>query len=441
MLIIPISVFIENRQRLVDKLKFEEPHSLVILNSTTPSLSLTQAFVQDPFFFWAFGYQEPGAIGLIDIGNNRSYMVVERFNRPNQEWHGKGPTTRYELKTPLSVNSVWYIDELKEFLYFMSSHNDCKQILILADQEKELLHIISPFLYDYSKLNPVISYLIDRKTDKEVKILCYIAQVLESSLVHIMKRLKPGMSDKQVESWFDFYVKYKYDFVKTSFSMFGGYNLVDCPADCSSPVCCTDKKFEEGDLCVVDLGAGYLGYNISLGAVLPVSERFSHPQLLAYRAVLEMRNRLQHHLKAYTPSSRVQDVAERYLLEILINDLHVLYGSVNGAKKAGVGRLLIPHRVVSCTDSGCEVVKLELGRVYSIEPGCYFDKRGLENAFNTERLRPYIKNEIRQFDGLFVKVRDPVLITTHGAKFLSDFNREDTIIEKLRSKQPSVKFD
>ncbi|XP_014282686.1 xaa-Pro dipeptidase [Halyomorpha halys] len=432
---VPMTLFCENRKRLADELRKGWPRALVVIEAArTSGCSGTGSYAQDPFFFWAFGYDRPRAIGAINVVSNRAHLIVSRPCKAGFEW-GEKRLNRKQIKKKFLVDNVWYLDELNCFLDFMTRYNDCREILILNYQRKNLPSCVFNYNTDYLTLIQVISEVVAHKTESEIKILHYIIKHLEGAFMHIMQRFRPGITDNQLEAWFSFFMSYKSDFKDLGFCIFTGDDVVDYNYFRRGlPVSKRQKVFKEGELCIIEAGASYFGYKLSLGMVIPVSETFDNCQKKTYEAMLRMRVSVSRELKAEAPLEHIQETAEKSLIQILI-ELKLLYGTVEGAFENGIGKILIPYCLVRSMDVGCEdPKKLELGKTYLVQPGCYFSKRWLEGAYEDEVLKRYLTPELRQYQGIVAKVSDPIIITVDGFRYLSNMPRAWATINEMRSK-------
>ncbi|CAH1404921.1 unnamed protein product [Nezara viridula] len=430
---VSMNMFCENRRRLVQELRKATPHALVLVQAASPQTCLGRSsYVQDSIFFWTFGYNRSRAMGAIDLVSSKSYLIVSRESTDGSECCEKR-FSRKKIKRQYFVDNVWYLDELDCMLDLMKNYNDCREILILNYQKQELPANIFNYEVDYLLLEPVIRELMAKKTKSELKILRYIAKYLESALMHIMQRFRPGMTDNQLEAWFSFFMTYKSDFDQLTFCIFSGGNHLD-HHNCGRrlPVSKRQKVFKEGELCIIDVGASYFGLKLSLGIVLPVSERFNSLQKNAYETVLQMRISVCRVLQPGTPFQEVQKRAEKSLIYILIES-KLLYGTVEGAYEHGMGKFLIPYNVVRSMDVLCEdQQKLELGKTYLVQPGCYFTKSWLDEAYKDEVFKLYLTPDLRDYEDIVVKVSDPIIITDEGFRYLSEMPRACCTINDMR---------
>lgn len=440
---IPFTVFSENRKRLVAKLRKVRPHALVLIQAASSGSCFGRSsYDQDFIFFWAFGYNKPRGMGAIDVFSSKSYLIVSRGDSDDALELCEKRFNRKQIKKQFLVDNVWYLDELDCLLGFLKTYNDCREILILNYQKREMPACIFKYEVDYLALDNVIRQLIAIKTKSEINILRYISKYLEGALLHIMQRLRPGMTDTQLEAWFSFFMTYKSDFNQLRFCIFSGRDHMDYHYyGTRLPVSKRQRVFKEGELCVIEVGASYFGYKLSLGVVLPVSEDFDFFQKRAYEAMLRMRISICRVLKPGMPVQDVQKTAEKSLISILI-ELKLLYGTIEGAYEHGIGKLLIPYNVIRFMDSGCNDPEvLELGKTYLLQPGCYFTKHWLHEAYKDEIFKLYLPPEIHRYENIVVKVSDPVIITADGFRFLSKTPRAVCTISDLRSLDPLKRSD
>ncbi|CAH1404910.1 unnamed protein product [Nezara viridula] len=437
---VPITVFHDNRKRLLKELRKGRPHAIVVIQAAGSTCCLAKrTYVQDSKFFWSFGYQKSAAIGIIDVFKNKSYLIIPRLSCDLECC--KKQAMRREIKKQFWVNGVYYLEELESLLEYLWE-TDCSEFLILDYQKPELPACMFKYEVESNELRQVMHNLMAYKTEKEIKILCYIAKNLESALIQIIHRLRPGMTHNQLEAWYCFFMTYKSGFDQLTFCIFSGSDKMDHDSYIRrSYFSRRERVFKEGEVCIIEAGASYFGHKLSLGIVIPVSENFNRFQKKAYEAMLGMRQCIFQDLKVGLPMECLRRTAEKYLLKFLVES-DLLRGTVEGAFENGVARLLIPSRLVRSMDVGCKDLKeLELGKSYLIQSGCYFAKRTLDEVYQNSVFVQYLTPNLRDYEDIVVKVSDPVIITTDGFRFLSNMPRDWCIIRDMRLEDEFKKSD
>ena len=150
-----------------------------------------------------------------------------------------------------------------------------------------------------------------------------------------------------------------------------------------------DRRIEDGDIVVLDVGGQYSGYAADITRTLPASGKFSQRQREIYEIVLGAQNAA---LAAVRPGASTRD----------LNRIAADYINSHGRDKEGrpLGRYFIHglshHIGLDVHDPSGPPRPLEPGMVITMEPGIYIPE-----------------------ENLGVRIEDDVLITPDGYKILS----------------------
>ena len=188
---------------------------------------------------------------------------------------------------------------------------------------------------------------------------------------------------------------------------------------------------------LVDAGAGFLGYGSDITRTYARGATGLFAELLA--RMEQLQQAVCRRVTAGTPYEALHDDAHHLLAEVLV-DLAIGRGSAAALVDRGVTRALFPHGLghslgVVTHDVGMKLVPpradnpflrntstIEVGQVFTIEPGCYVidallaplradDRAGLVDWRAIDALRP--------FGG--IRIEDDVGVEAHG---LRNFTRE-----------------
>ena len=194
---------------------------------------------------------------------------------------------------------------------------------------------------------------------------------------------------------------------------------------------------------VAYLGAEYHCYASDITCSFPVSDEFTDDQRLVYEAVLDAQVAVYDRLKPGASWPDMHVAAERAVLLGLLEG-GVLRGDVDDMLDANLGAVFMPHGLghligLDTHDVGgyldatpersqrpglnklrtARVV--EAGMVLTVEPGCYFIDRLLDNALKNPDQAQFIHeprlNAFRGTGG--VRLEDDVLVTADGVENLS----------------------
>jgi Xaa-Pro aminopeptidase len=168
-----------------------------------------------------------------------------------------------------------------------------------------------------------------------------------------------------------------------------------------------DRKIQDGDVIVLDVGAQYAGYSADITRTVPANGKFTPRQLEIYNIVLGAQNAA---LAALKPGVTLCPKGDKSLQKIAYD-----YINTHGQDQHGqpLGQYYIHglghHIGLDVHDPGQYCKPLEPGMVVTMEPGIYMPE-----------------------ENLGVRIEDDVLITDTGYKLLSErLPRDAAEIEKI----------
>ena len=234
------------------------------------------------------------------------------------------------------------------------------------------------------------------KTPEELELLRKAVQISCAGQVEVMKAMKPGMSEREVQGIHEYvFKKYEAEDVGYPSIVGGGHNgCILHYIDNYKP------DITSRELVLMDLGAEYHGYTADVTRTIPASGKFSPEQKQIYNLVLKAQEEAMKICKPGTTFAELTAVTKQ-----VVN---------RGLKELGIIRnaddhhLYYPHGC--CHHIGLDVhgrghyAALQENMVITIEPGIYIP----ENADCDER-----------WWGIAVRIEDDFLITKEGYEHLS----------------------
>jgi Xaa-Pro aminopeptidase len=168
-----------------------------------------------------------------------------------------------------------------------------------------------------------------------------------------------------------------------------------------------DRKIQDGDIVVLDVGAQYSGYSADITRTLPANGKFTARQREIYDIVLGAQNAA---LEALKPGMTLCKTGDRSVYKISYEYINSR-GEDQQGKKLGQYYIhgLGHHIGLDVHDPGAYCKPLEPGMVVTMEPGIYIPE-----------------------ENLGVRIEDDVLITNSGYELLSKrLPRDPMEIEKI----------
>lgn len=419
---VPMSLFAENRQRLVKRLKSDNPNisdnGIILLKGgkETPygegSADVSYLFRQESFFHWAFGVREPDYFGAINLKDGSATLFVPEFPQSYKIWFGK-IKTREEIKNDYAVEACDFENNIEEYL--IKQNPETIYRLKGVNTDSRITH--QPF--DHKCLNSESlqkvkindtslwhSFVESRviKTEKELDVLRYATKMSSDAHKHVMTHIRPGWYEFQAESEFCNYV-YK----------FGGMRHVGycCIAATQQNAAIlhyghagepNSRHIQDGDMAMFDMGGEYYCYTADISCSYPINGKFSEKQKTIYQAVYDAWKTVQDNLRVGACWVSMHKLAETRILTHLVK-AGLLKGNVSEMVEQRLGALFMPHGLghmigIDVHDVGgymshtpkrsdkpglCSLRtarKLEKNMCVTVEPGCYFVWEVIQDTFN-----------------------------------------------------------
>lgn len=469
---IPMKLHSLNRKRLVNELNQVESLrnkiTAVVLQGgeyTTRHCSDHEPlFRQESYFHWTFGVQEPDYYGIILIPTGKSILFAPKLPADYAIWMGK-LETKDEIKTRYEVDEVYWTNELSTLL----KDEKVETLLTLKGVNSDSGKLskeatfdgINEFNLDDHTLHPIITELRVIKTEYELEVLRYTNKISSQAHIEVMKNIKPGMYEYQLESIFQHYCYYN-----------GGARIMSYTCICATGQngatlhyghagAPNDRLIKETDMCLFDMGCEYHCYASDITCSFPVSGKFTPEQSIIYNAVLNSSRAVLNSAKPGVEWPRMHELADRIHLEHL-KSAGLLIGDIEEMMSSRLGAIFMPHGLghlmgIDTHDVGGYLAGtperstlpglkslrtariLHENMVLTVEPGIYFIDCLLEKALNDPILSKFlVKSELdkyRTFGG--VRIEDNIVVTSNGIELLTKVPRSISEIEDLMSKNGS----
>ncbi|CAG5099419.1 Similar to PEPD: Xaa-Pro dipeptidase (Homo sapiens) [Cotesia congregata] len=445
---VPKSLFYGNRTRLAQRLREKAAGvapgegGFVLLQGGDEvpfnDTDINYEFRQESFFQWAFGVEEPGCFGALEITTGKSIIFFPRLPAEYEIWCGKLSTLE-EFKERYGVDETYYVDEIAQVF----DKKNAKLILTLFGQNSD-----SGLYSKQVNFDGIEKFKVDNT-------ILY-PEICECSDAHkmVMRAVRPGYTEYQGESIFKHYI----------YSV-GGCRHISYTCICGSghnasilhyghAAAPNDRTIKDGDICLFDMGGNYCGYAADITCSFPANGKFTVNQKFIYNAVLGARNAV---IEAAKPGVSWMDMhllANKVMLEHLKQG-NLLVGEVSDMINAGLNEIFQPHGLghllgLDVHDVGGYLPdcpkrsenpgvrklrtarKLLSGMVLTIEPGCYFIDSLLDAALANPGQSKFINpDKLKLFRGFGgVRIEDDVLITETGVENLTFVPRTVEEIEE-----------
>lgn len=461
------STYVERR----NELKKLVGSGLIVLfgNNDSPANypSNTYKFRQDSSFLYYFGLHRNGLVGVIDVDNDREYLVGDEIDIEDIVWYG-------------SVTSVAEMAEMTGVAR-TAAMRELPAIVESAKAQGEEVHFLPPYRFDNQiqimdllgihpsqqkaaaslKLIAAVVKMRTTKTEEEIAELERAAEIGYEMHTTAMRLCRPGITEQ--------YIGGMVDGIANAYGCMVSFQTIATQHGEVMHGNPSPAKLEAGRLMLVDAGAetneNYCSDNTR---TTPVSGVFTQKQKDIYNIVVECHD---HVLEVAKPGVKWWEVhfAVCRIITERLQQLGLMKGDVEESLKAGAHAMFLPHglghsmgmdvhdmeglgqvyvgfdnEVRPSTQFGTNALRfgrrLQKGFVVTDEPGIYFIPALIDdwkkNGTNAQFLNFDKIDEYRDFGG--IRIEDDVLITDEGCRFIGSkripYHVED-VEEFMRSRE------
>lgn len=461
------STYVERR----NELKKLVGSGLIVLfgNNDSPANypSNTYKFRQDSSFLYYFGLHRNGLVGVIDVDNDREYLVGDEIDIEDIVWYG-------------SVTSVAEMAEMTGVAR-TAAMRELPAIVESAKAQGEEVHFLPPYRFDNQiqimdllgihpsqqkaaaslKLIAAVVKMRTTKTEEEIAELERAAEIGYEMHTTAMRLCRPGITEQ--------YIGGMVDGIANAYGCMVSFQTIATQHGEVMHGNPSPAKLEAGRLMLVDAGAetneNYCSDNTR---TTPVSGVFTQKQKDIYNIVVECHDHVLEVAKLGVKWWDVHFAVCRIITERL-QQLGLMKGDVEESLKAGAHAMFLPHglghsmgmdvhdmeglgqvyvgfdnEVRPSTQFGTNALRfgrrLQKGFVVTDEPGIYFIPALIDdwkkNGTNAQFLNFDKIDEYRDFGG--IRIEDDVLITDEGCRFIGSkripYHVED-VEEFMRSRE------
>ena len=426
-------LFIQNRKRLVERLK---PNSVAVFNSNDlmpTSADGTHPFIQQTDLFYLSGIDQEESTLVIcpDIKEkkHRQILFLKETNEQIALWEGH-KYTKEEAAAVSGIESVYWNHEFdnifkqlvfqSDYIYLNTNEHLRAQARVETRDDRFLRWCRKAFpLHHYERLAPIMHNLRVVKSKLELDLIKKACNITDQTLRRLLGFIKAGVWEFEIEA------EIYHEFLRNRSKGPGFETIVASGIDsCTLHYIKNDKQCRDGDLVLIDFGAEYANYAADVTRTVPVGGKFSKRQKQVYNAVLKVQkaaikllvsgNTLDEYHK------EVGKIMESELIRLGLLDSNLVKQQ---SEDDPLYKKYFPHGTshhlgLDVHDYGDKYRPLEPGMVLTCEPGIY------------------IRDE-----AIGIRIENDILITTDGPVDLTEsVPREAEEIEDLMrngSKKPS----
>ncbi len=419
-------VYAERRAQLMKQIN----QAVIILSSQTSTMGMNKDF------YYLTGIEDPEVI-LVLTSDGKETL----FNKAGI----------WAYANSSSNSQAFAYSELSQQITRLLSQNknlfvSFKNLSILSDLGRGMSSLES-----IKNIDPFIVQMRIYKDEAEIEILKKACLITAQGLNDTFKAIKPGLAEKDLKTFME------YGFTRRESPGISFLQAASGPNSTSIHAGAGERKLEDGDMIVFDVGAYWDKYTADISRSVPVSGKFTKEQKEIYQVVLNTQKAAIELMVPGEKIKHVQQVAE----DVLIDGLYKL-GLVLDKSSQWQRRFFIVHGFYHFIGLDVhdvwydykhdETTVYEPGMIMTMEPGLYFPANKLDQASGRmargvdeqefknfiDKIRPVYKKYIN----IGVRIEDDILVTKEGNIILtSAVPKEIADIEKMmKEKSPHNGF-
>ncbi len=358
------------------------------------------AFLPNKNFFYFTGCTEEHFIVTMLMTDKglETTLFIEKPDYDVEKWVGRKLTKASAIEKS-GIKDVQYLDQFISFTGRLINNGKVERVFL--DLEKlswdEMESAASTFVSEFSKRYPFITVkslhfilceLRVIKSEEEIKQIETAIDLTNKGLDAILKILKPGVIEYQLEATFAYHIR-MHGAERCSFETIaasGSDGVILHYVENKKPV-------QAGDLVLLDLGAQYGQYAADISRTYPVSGKFTERQAQIYNIVLKAQQDVIDAMKPGIPFEELNKVCQKSLAESL-KQIGLIKEDSELTKYYYHG---VSHYLgLDVHDIGSRNGLLKPGMVLTVEPGLYIAE-----------------------ENIGIRIEDDILITEDGNVVLS----------------------
>ena len=388
------SLYSNNRKRLVNEL---QPGSVAVFNSNDimpTNADGTMRFRQNNDLFYLTGVdQEETILMLFPDHPDKKFREV-LFLRETSEliatWEGH-KLTKDEAKAVSGIETILWTSDFQRVLntaltmggaasiYLNTNEHYRAEVAVETRDSRFIKWCKEKYpLHTYARIAPIMSKLRAIKSKEEIEQLQVACDITDRAFRRVLRFVKPGVKEYEIEA------EFVHEFLRAGSRGFAYEPIIASGANsCVLHYIENDKVCKAGGVLLSDVGAEYGNYNADMTRTIPVSGRFTKRQKDVYNAVLRIKRAAMKLLKPGTQyfeyHKEVQKITEAELIKLKLIDKTDL-------KKQDPSRPLFMkyfmhgtghHLGLDVHDTGNMYRNMQVGMVWTVEPGIYIKDEGL----------------------------------------------------------------
>jgi Xaa-Pro aminopeptidase len=384
-------LFIAHRNNLT---KLLLPNSLAVVNSNDILPTNADGVLllrPNSDLFYLTGIEQEETILLIypdaHEENQREILFLRESNPLAETWEGH-KLTKEESRKISGIKRVEWLSEFHGLFHrlmcecdhaYLNTNEHKRANIVVETRDARFVHDVQAAypLHDYQRVAKLMHRLRAVKSEPEIALIRKACAITEAGFKRACAFVRPGVNEYEVEA------EFAHEFLRRSGQFAYNPIIASGKNSCVLHYVENNQVCRDGDVLLMDVGAGYANYNSDLTRTIPVNGKFSPRQRQVYDAVLRV---LRGASKAAKPGKLPKDWQKETesLMEKELVDLGLIKSSEVRKSKSeenpafkkyfmhGVGHPLglDVHDVAITTEP------IQAGWILTVEPGIYIKDEG-----------------------------------------------------------------
>lgn len=430
-------VFAQRRQQFMEKMD-NDVAIFISPEVSNRNSDIDYKYRQNSDFYYLTGFTEPESAFILSPGSEHEFvMFVKAKNTMSKMWTGdvcgiEGAMEKYGADTAFQYDQfstmVSYFLRDKKVIYYNMSNDD------FNDKVSEIINYPwGNFPKQITNTSEIAHNMRIIKSSYEIAQMQKAIDATCEAHIEALKLSEPGMYEYEIKALIG------YVFAKNNCPREGFPSIV---ASGSNATILhyedQDRKMEDGDLLLMDIGAEYGYYSADITRTIPVNGKFTKEQKDLYEIVLSAQEMGIGMLKKGVGIQKIINGMTEYVGEELLE-----LGLITDKNSAWQSRMwyfpytchwlgLDVHDVNGNVEKNEDGVILQEGMVTTIEPGLYINPENLDNLHQILRAyRMQVTDEeidefiakvepvVKKHAHIGIRIEDDILITEEGNEILS----------------------
>ena len=356
---------------------------------------------ESSFYYFTGIDREDTAVVMHKKGNDvKEVFFAPKADKILEKWIGKNLTAD-EIKSISGIEEIFDINDLYKYVKLTADKNKTEKLYTTYDESENIFdmdisRIFSAEIKNDSSINNIknISYEIGEirkiKSDFEVKRIIESLEISKQAILYMLKNIKPGMMEYEIESYYNFAVKNKGADASFKSIVASGENAVILHYTNNT------KKTKRGELVLCNFGDIKKYYFSDITRTIPVDGKFTNRQKQLYEIVLKTNKEIislsRPGISLVQLNQRAKEILYTYLKKI---NMLEEFSELDKYYYHNVSHFL----GLDVHDCGDREKPLKPGCIITVEPGIYVtdEKTGIrieDNVLITEGEAVVLSDEI-----------------------------------------------